>query len=263
MIEQEIKTRGLSPLAYPKSVTHALRLTQGDLKNIAADQSNADFSWTSIDAVTAAILPIASHYKLAYSHDISYVAEPYPQVVCEMKLLHEDGEWISYSKTMPVDVDGSSIVQCVGAAQTYARRTQLLEVFGISSANMPDVDDRIPKASIVPATEPMITEELTSNLIERSSADGISLDGKELHSVLKKFDVKSWAGLRLVDYPAALKSVDKLLAEKKTAVSDVAQEKPGRPEFDPGTFDFDRPQLAVLKKAKKKAKKKSSKKEPT
>lgn len=250
--ERHIKT-GMSPSF--KAVTQALRLTQGDLKNIAANRFNADFQWTSIDAVTAAILPIASQHKLVYSHNISYVGEPYPQVVCDMKLLHEDGEWISYSKAMPVDVDGRSIVQCVGAAQTYARRTQLLEVFGISSANMPDVDDQVPQAAIVAPIEPKVTKELIGTLIEHCGGVIAGLDGTEMTSVFQKFNVKSWAGLRLVDYPAALKAVDQLVAEKQIASDAEAHADRGLSMV----LEYTTPEARSKKKAKKKASKKDKK----
>ena len=122
-------------------VVLALRLVQGELRNVPKGASGFNWRYAPLDDVIDEVKRVANKHQLVYTHDITYHADPVATVSSQMSLLHESGQFLTFEKVMPVSQGTKqTLTHAVGAAQTYARRTQLLEAFGIAQTDEPDAD---------------------------------------------------------------------------------------------------------------------------
>lgn len=96
--------------------------------------------YANLSAVMAACRPALAKYGLAVVQGISTAEQG---VSVTTRIMHESGQWMESSLTLPVD---KLTAQAVGSAITYARRYGLAALLGVT----PDEDDDGHAASVSP-----------------------------------------------------------------------------------------------------------------
>lgn len=137
----------------------ALVKVQAELRSISKDSTNPHFKnkYASLDVITESVRPILAKHGLSLVQGASPISEAEGRLTAltiESMLLHESGEWLSSSITMPVgtvatkDKAGNVIAaeptaQTAGGAVTYGRRYGLALLLALTT----DEDDDGAQAS--------------------------------------------------------------------------------------------------------------------
>ncbi|MBA1249893.1 ERF family protein [Pseudomonas luteola] len=133
------------------ALAKALAAAQNEIENAKKDSTNPHFrsSYSSLAEILDTCRPVLSKNGLSITQMPGFEDG---KVSVETMIMHESGEWISSTLTVPV---GKQDAQGVGSATSYARRYALAAVVGIAQAD----DDgeaavqQIPRSS-QPANKP-------------------------------------------------------------------------------------------------------------
>lgn len=125
----------------------ALVHAQADMPNVPKETmgqvGNQKRSYADLATVTETVRPILAKHGLAYVQAPSDAGPGF--VAVTTRLLHESGQWIEDTLSMPY---GNGGAQAVGSACTYGRRYSLMAMLGLA----PEDDDGA--AASVPARKP-------------------------------------------------------------------------------------------------------------
>lgn len=127
------------------AISKALVKAQHDIKAVAKDAVNPHFKnrYASLDAIMEMVRPTLGNYGMAVTQDgqaVFDVAGAVAGVTVRTTLIHESGETISNSVTMPLE---KATAQGVGSALTYGRRYGLSALLALTT----DEDDDGARAS--------------------------------------------------------------------------------------------------------------------
>lgn len=124
------------------AISAALAKAQPEIEGAEKNAQNPHLRnrYANLTAIVEAIRPALAAHGLAVIQGISTVDGG---VSVTTRLLHESGQWIESSLTMPVD---KATAQAVGSAITYGRRYGLSALLGVT----PDEDDDGHAASQAP-----------------------------------------------------------------------------------------------------------------
>lgn len=124
----------------------ALAKAQGDMAAASKDSKSdgpSKHTYADLDAVWEAIRVPLSANGLAVTQGLSSELHTLADgsvwgwmLHCETRLIHSSGEWQTETLILPVvEQRGSSMVQSIGSAGTYARRYGLTSMVGITQAD--------------------------------------------------------------------------------------------------------------------------------
>jgi hypothetical protein len=135
--QQELEARRFSetlPYMQTPELNKALATARKEIENPRFDSENPHYrsKFASLRAVIDATIPIAAKYGIAVNQDIRSTERG---IACYMHLCHESGQEKTYG---PLTMHATkSDPQGYASASTYARRYQLMSVFGVAG----DADD--------------------------------------------------------------------------------------------------------------------------
>ena len=183
----------------------ALANAQGELANVAKDKSGYGYKYADLAAVLDQARPVLSKHGLAIVQSASNADE---QVSVTTTLMHQSGQWMRDTITMPVQVGkGMSHAQAVGSVITYARRYSLAAFVGIAQEDN-DAAVQQPEApqQRQQPPKPPYTKEMADAHINELRASGMNPDGlipkiKTKYTVSK--DVEAYIRAQLAQEGAA------------------------------------------------------------
>ncbi|QEU28807.1 ERF family protein [Pseudomonas luteola] len=113
------------------ALAKALAAAQNEIENAKKDSTNPHFrsSYSSLAEILDTCRPVLSKNGLSITQMPGFEDG---KVSVETMIMHESGEWISSTLTVPV---GKQDAQGVGSATSYARRYALAAVVGIAQAD--------------------------------------------------------------------------------------------------------------------------------
>ena len=191
-----------SPLA------RALAKAQGAMAKASKDRVNPHFrsSYATLASVWDACRDPLSANGLAVVQLVA--AADKASVTVETRLLHEGGESVSSSLTMPV---AQATAQGVGSAITYARRYALAALVGVA----PDDDDdgneasRAPTRAPTPPPSPVKQRRADAEQVERvlseAAATVVSLPWGTRIAEAQTLEALTVVGLELARAPASVR----------------------------------------------------------
>ncbi len=173
-------------------------------KETMGQVGNQKRRYADLATVAETARPVLAKAKLGYIQGCSDGADSY--VTVTTRLVHESGEWIESSLSMPT---GNGSAQAVGSAISYARRYSLMAILGL----VPDDDDGV-AASTEPApprqqhSRPADgpTEAMTRMAMTLFNDVGAGERGDRLMvtSLILDRDIESWSSIPRVDASAVI-----------------------------------------------------------
>jgi len=129
-----IKSESIAALAT------ALSKLQGEIKDVAPNKKNHRSEYVDLSAMLKEVRPLLAKYGLSLTQLVGNADD---KVTVESVLLHESGEWISSSISVPVSKSGASMndLQSIGSSISYARRYALGALFNYTKDD--DDDDGV------------------------------------------------------------------------------------------------------------------------
>ncbi len=205
------------------AIAQAIVKAQAEMPKLLADSDNPYYKskYIALADLIKEVRPILAKHGLAVIQGVSGDGDK--AVIITTRIIHESGEWIEESFTMPVVAKGSkeATPQDYGAAVTYARRYSLAGILGVASeedddANSISVQKPIDRTAPVKAA-PVKHDDLKplkDKLVEIMKDPLIKPEEREGQ---KKAWAGTWDTLTRDTLEAAISSWEKVLNERKQA----------------------------------------------
>lgn len=205
------------------AIAPAIVKAQAEMPKLLADSDNPYYKskYIALADLIKEVRPVLAKFGLAIIQGVSGDGEK--AVIITTRIIHESGEWIEESFTMPVVAKGSkeATPQDYGAAVTYARRYSLAGILGVASEEDDDANSisvQKPIERTVPAKAAPVKhddlKQLKDRLVEIMKDPLIKPEEREGQ---KRAWAGTWDTLTRDALEAAINSWEKVLNERKQA----------------------------------------------
>lgn len=209
------------------AIAAAIVKAQAEMPKLLADSDNPYYKskYIALADLIKEVRPVLAKFGLAIIQGVSGDGEK--AVIITTRIIHESGEWIEESFTMPVVAKGSkeATPQDYGAAVTYARRYSLAGILGVASEEDDDansISHPIERAAPQkPMQAPVKQDELKAlkdKLVEIMKDPLIKPEEREGQ---KRAWAGTWDTLTKDALEAAINSWEKVLNERKHQPVDI------------------------------------------
>ncbi len=201
----------------------ALSRFQGEIRDAEKNTKAYSYKYAQLDQLFDIIRPLLA------KHGLSFIQPPQlnnneENLEVETWILHESGQYISSSLTMPINFEmkGSNAMQKIGTAISYAKRYAIMGMLGFCQKD--EDDDGESNTKDKPEFKKRPPTEEPPRLINKDQAmdlvDLIHKSGKTEESLCKYYHVDSILKLNLAQYTAAGEMLKKAIAKKEVTKND-------------------------------------------
>ncbi len=198
------------------AIAQAIVKAQAEMPKLLADSDNPYYKskYIALADLIKEVRPVLAKFGLAIIQGVSGDGEK--AVIITTRIIHESGEWIEESFTMPVVAKGSkeATPQDYGAAVTYARRYSLAGILGVASEEDDDANSISVQKPIERTVKHDDLKPLKDKLVEIMKDPLIKPEEREGQ---KKAWAGTWDTLTRDTLEAAISSWEKVLNERKQA----------------------------------------------